>query len=107
MFPGERLKKPLPSMAMTMLLRRLKHDDLTVHGFRSSFRDFCGDETTFAREIAETALAHKVGDATEQAYRRSSALEKRRELMQLWADFIDGRTAADVVKFSQLAVRGG
>lgn len=100
-FPGERPKKPLSSMAMTMLLRRLKHDDLTVHGFRSSFRDFCGDETTFAREIAETALAHKVGDATEQAYRRSSALEKRRELMQLWADFLDEKKTDNVVPMSR------
>jgi len=96
-FPGERPKKPLSSMAMTMLLRRLKLGHFTVHGLRSSFRDFCGDETTFAREIAETALAHKVGDATEQAYRRSSALEKRRELMQVWADYLDGISQSSVV----------
>ncbi|MGE0282953.1 MAG: tyrosine-type recombinase/integrase, partial [Rhizobiaceae bacterium] len=100
-FPGERPKKPLSNMAMSMMLRRMKQTDLTVHGFRSSFRDFCGDETTVAREIAEQALAHKVGDATEQAYRRSSALERRRELMQQWADYLDGKpSAANVISMS-------
>jgi len=69
----------------------------TVHGFRSAFRDFAGDETSFPREVAEQALAHKVGDATERAYRRSSALEKRRELMQLWANYLDGQSAGKVV----------
>jgi len=84
-FPAPR--KPLSGMAMLMLLRRMKRDDLTVHGFRSSFRDWCGDETSFPREIAEAALAHKVGNEVEQAYRRSSALEKRRKLMDAWARF--------------------
>jgi integrase len=60
---------------------------ITVHGFRSTFRDWCGDETNYPREVAEAALAHAVGDATERAYRRSDALEKRRHLMELWADF--------------------
>ena len=74
---------------MEMLLRRMKADDYTVHGFRSSFRDWAGDETHFPREIAEAALAHRVGDATEQAYRRADALAKRRDLMQTWANFCD------------------
>lgn len=81
-------EKPLSGMAMLMLLRRMKCRDITVHGFRSSFRDWCGDATPFPREVAEAALAHKVGDATERAYRRSSALEKRRELMLAWADYL-------------------
>ena len=80
--------KPLSNMAMMMLLRRMKHNDITVHGFRSSFRDWCGDTTSFPREVAEAALAHKVGDEMERAYRRSDALEKRRKLMQAWADYI-------------------
>ena len=74
-------------MAMAMLLRR-KGLDCTVHGFRSSFRDWCGEETDFARELAEAALAHISGDGTERAYRRGDALEKRRSLMEDWADFI-------------------
>ncbi len=61
---------------------------MTVHGFRSSFRDWAAEETPFAREIAEAALAHVVGDTTERAYRRGDALEKRRQLMQAWAKYI-------------------
>ena len=87
-FPGEKKGKPLSGMAMEMLLRRMKVTDATVHGFRSSFRDWCGDKTNFSRELAEAALAHKVGDDTERAYRRSDALEKRRRLMQAWADYV-------------------
>lgn len=85
-FPGQKPNRPLSGMAMEMLLRRMKVTDATVHGFRSSFRDWAGDCTSFPREIAEAALAHKVGDSTEQAYRRSDALDKRRQLMQSWAD---------------------
>jgi integrase len=59
----------------------------TIHGFRSSFRDWCGDHTEFPREVAEAALAHVVGDQAEQAYRRGSALEKRRQLMTAWAGY--------------------
>lgn len=62
---------------------------VTVHGFRSSFRDWCGDQTNFPPEVAETALAHKVGNRTEQAYRRASAIEKRRKLMQAWSDYCE------------------
>jgi integrase len=80
--------RPLSNMSMEMLLRRMKIDDVTVHGFRSSFRDWAAEETPFAREIAEAALAHVVGDATERAYRRGDALERRRELMQVWVDFL-------------------
>jgi len=58
---------------------------VTVHGFRSAFRDWAGNETHFAREVAEAALAHVIGDKAEQAYRRSDALEKRRALMEAWA----------------------
>lgn len=87
-FPGHRSNCPLSSSAMEMLMRRMKMNAFTVHGFRSSFRDWAGDETSFPREIAEAALAHRVGDATEQAYRRATALTKRRELMQSWADHV-------------------
>ena len=61
----------------------------TVHGFRSSFRDWCGEETSFPREIAELALSHTSGDATERAYRRGDALERWRVLMDAWASFCE------------------
>ena len=72
-------------MAMEMVLRRMDRDAVTVHGFRSAFRDWAGNETHFPREVAEAALAHLVGDKAEQAYRRGDALEKRRALMSAWA----------------------
>jgi integrase len=80
--------KPLSNMSMEMLLRRMGCDDYTVHGFRSSFRDWAGDTTEFPREIAEAALAHSVGSAVERAYRRGTALTKRRELMEAWNSFV-------------------
>jgi integrase len=60
---------------------------VTVHGFRSTFRDWCGNETEFQREYVEECLGHLVGNATERAYRRSDALEKRRAIMQAWSEF--------------------
>lgn len=87
-FPGQKRGRPLSVMAMDMLLRRMKIDDATVHGFRSSFRDWAGECTSFPREIAEAALAHLVGNAVERAYRRGDALEKRREMMLAWAAFL-------------------
>jgi integrase len=83
-FQGRR-GRPLSGMAMQMLLRRMNLNDVTVHGFRSSFRDWVSEETDFPRELAEAALAHVVGDATERAYRRGDALERRRELMEAWS----------------------
>ena len=74
-------------MAMLMLLRRMKVENVTVHGFRSAFRDWCGDATEFPREIAEAALAHKVGNEVERAYRRRDALEKRKMLMEAWVAY--------------------
>jgi integrase len=87
-FPGQRLDKPLSNMALEMVLRRMDIQDATVHGFRSAFRDWCGEETHFPREVCEAALAHVVGNAVEQAYRRGDALEKRRALMDAWAAFL-------------------
>ena len=88
-FPGQKRGAPLSDMSLTALLRRLKAE-ATVHGFRSSFRDWAGDATAFPREVAEAALAHAIGDATEAAYRRSDALEKRRALMAAWGAFVSG-----------------
>lgn len=86
-FPGQRSGRPLSASSMEMLLRRLKAKAITVHGFRSSFRDWTGDCTDFPREIAEAALAHTI-QGVEGAYRRGSALDKRRKLMTAWANFI-------------------
>jgi integrase len=80
--------------------RRVGLSDFTVHRFRSAFRDWCGDQTNFPREIAEAALAHATGDATERAYRRGTALQKRRELMEAWAGFCEPR-AANVVALTR------
>ncbi|MGH6839948.1 MAG: tyrosine-type recombinase/integrase [Methylocella sp.] len=89
-FPGQKLIRPLSNMALEMALRRMKITGaMTVHGLRSSFRDWAGDKTAFPREVAEAALAHVAGDATEQAYRRGDALEKRRALMAAWAAFCE------------------
>ena len=87
-FPGFRRDRSLSNMAMRMTARRAGITQ-TVHGFRSAFRDWAGERTNFPREIAEAALAHVVGDATERAYRRGDALEKRRALMEAWAAFCE------------------
>lgn len=70
----------------------------TAHGFRSAFRDWCGDCTTFPREIAEAALAHQVGNEVERSYRRADALEKRRKLMQAWSDYCERQTGDNVIR---------
>ena len=93
--PGRRLGKPLSGMSMTMLLRRM-NAGVTVHGFRSSFRDWRGDATAFPREVAEGALTHIIG-GTEAAYRRGDALEKRRALLQAWVDYCSGGVGTNVV----------
>src|SRR5262249_4925940 len=69
-FPGGRDRRPLSEMSLLMLLRRMGHGDITAHGFRSTFRDWAAERTTFAREVAEMALAHAIPDAVEAAYRR-------------------------------------
>jgi integrase len=95
-FPGQRAARPLSVMALEMVLRRMLRRDarhVTVHGFRSAFRDWSGNETHFPREVAEHALAHVIGDKAEQAYRRSDALEKRRALMDAWAAYCDPSSA--------------
>ena len=76
----------LSGMAMTMLLRRMKVD-ATVHGFRSSFRDWAAEQTSFPHEVCEMALAHSIGNKAEAAYRRGDLFEKRRKLMEAWASF--------------------
>jgi integrase len=96
-FPGQRNGKPLSSMAMEMILRRMKAN-ITTHGFRSSFRDWAGDQTHFPREVVEAALAHIIADKTELAYRRGDALEKRRALMEAWARHCEPAKSAKVLQ---------
>lgn len=76
------------NMAMNMLLRRMKRDNVTTHGFRSTFRDWAGDETDYPRELIEQALAHTIQNKAEQAYRRSTAIDRRRKLMDDWAFYL-------------------
>jgi integrase len=84
-------------MTLTAALRRMKVQ-ATAHGFRSTFRDWTAERTATPAEVAEMALAHAVGDATEAAYRRGDLFEKRRELMALWARFIDTPPAVGKVR---------
>ncbi|HYC66591.1 tyrosine-type recombinase/integrase [Brevundimonas sp.] len=85
LFPDGSGEKPISNMAMNMLLRRMGQLTYTVHGFRSTFRDWAGETTDHPREVVEAALAHVVGSEVERAYRRGDALEKRRLLMADWA----------------------
>ena len=78
---------PLSNMAFLQLLKRVGRTDITPHGFRSSFRDWCAETHDAARDVAEMALAHAVSDKTEAAYRRGDLFEKRRKLMSDWAAF--------------------
>jgi integrase len=105
LFPGAKEKSPLSNTAMIMLLRRMKRGELTVHGFRSTFRDWCGESTNHPRELAEAALAHSLKSKTEAAYSRGDALEKRRRLMEDWATFCGrpAETGGDVVPIRRQA----
>jgi integrase len=89
-FAGQWSKDHAKPLGMNAVLHALKaiYPEMTTHGCRSSFRDWAGDETRFERDIAEMALAHKVGGETEQAYRRGSALKKRRQLMEAWGRYV-------------------
>ncbi len=82
----------LSDVAVSKTLKIVSYPKATVHGLRSSFRDWCGDKTNFPRDVCEAALAHSVQNQTEAAYRRSDLFEKRRELMVKWGDYIDNRS---------------
>jgi len=84
-FPGAKKDRPLSNMAMAKVLERMGYDDFTVHGFRSTFRDWAAETTGFPHEVCEMALAHTIANKAEAAYRRGDLLEKRRELMKAWA----------------------
>ena len=86
-FPGGKAGKPLSSMAMAEVLQRMERGDITVHGFRSTFRDWAAERTDYPSEVVEMALAHAVGNTVEAAYRRGDLFEKRRRLMDEWAKY--------------------
>src|SRR3569833_564248 len=86
-FPGRVDGKPLSNMALLMLLRRMDYQEITAHGFRSTFRDWAAERTNFPHEVCEAALAHALKSKTEAAYKRTDLFEKRRELMNTWATF--------------------
>jgi len=92
-FPGRTGAKPLSNMAFLMTLRRMKHGDLTAHGFRSSFRDWAAERTNVPRAVCEAALAHTLKDKTEAAYNRTDLFERRRELMASWSAFATAKPA--------------
>ena len=94
-FAGARPKRPLSNMAMLQLLERMKRDDITVHGFRSTFRDWAGETTHYPREVCEAALAHGIKDKAEAAYARGDLFAKRAALMQDWDAYCDGKQAIE------------
>jgi integrase len=91
-FPGDR-RAQLSNMALLMVLRRMKRSDITAHGFRATFRTWAAERTNFAREVVEAALAHVVGNKVEAAYQRGDLFDKRRRLMDAWAEFCAKNTA--------------
>ena len=91
-FEGQKRHRPLSNMSMLMLLRRMGRDAFTVHGFRSSFRDWASEAANAPRDLAEAALAHQVGSNVERAYARSDLLGRRAKLMARWSDFLTGKS---------------
>jgi integrase len=84
-------------MAMAMQLRRMNAANITVHGFRSTFRDWASETTSFPHEVCEQALAHAIGNKTEAAYRRGDLFEKRRKLMDTWAAYCEPKSSNVIV----------
>ena len=97
LFPGGKKDTPLSNMACLALLKRMGRSDLTVHGFRSSFRDWAGESTAHPREVIEHAMSHQLKDKAEAAYQRGSLLERRRVLMADWAQYCAQPAATGVV----------
>ena len=103
-FPARKAGRHMSNMAMLMAMRRMKADG-TVHGFRSSFRDWASEVSSFPRDLCEMALAHAVSNKTEAAYRRGDLLEKRRPLMKAWAHYVLSKPKAAVIPISQARKR--
>jgi integrase len=102
-FPGHKNGKPLSVTALRMVLRRMKIEGVTVHGFRSAFRDWAAECTNFTNEVCEAALAHVIENKAEAAYRRGDLFDKRRKLMEAWAVYCTAPKAGKVVAFRRKA----
>jgi integrase len=94
--------RKLSDVAVSKMLKSVSYPEATVHGLRSSFRDWCGDNTNFSREVCEAALAHVIQNQTEAAYRRSDLFEKRRELMVKWGEYLLPEIQQDVLALIRL-----
>jgi integrase len=104
-FPGGKTGKPLSNMAMLAVLERMGRDEITAHGFRSTFRDWAAECTDFRSEVVEMALAHKIENKVEAAYRRGDLFEKRRQLMEAWAEFcLTKKARAEVIPISERVI---
>jgi integrase len=97
-FRSSNLVKPISNMAMLQLLKRMNYAHITVHGFRSTFRDWCAEKTNAPREVAEMALAHVIENKVEAAYRRGDLFERRQQLMNVWANYCAGTIASNIVE---------
>jgi integrase len=102
-FPGQKMDQPLSVMALQMVLRRMNVDGVTVHGFRSAFRDWAAECTNYPNEVCEAALAHVIENKAEAAYRRGDLFDKRRKLKEAWANYCAGPRIGRVVAFKQKA----
>ena len=100
-FPGQKAGRPLSVMALEKVLRRMKVDGVTVHGFRSAFRDWAVECTNFTNEVCEAALAHVIENKAEAAYRRGDLFDKRRKLMEAWAIFCAAPKAGKLAAFGR------
>lgn len=107
LFPSVQDGKHISNMAMLKFLKRdMRHPTLTVHGFRSTFRDWCAEQTSYPRELAESALAHVLSDKTEAAYQRGDLLQRRQKLMQSWANYCTTvQVAAEIVTIGKVGKR--
>jgi len=100
-FPGRNGAAQAP-MTLLMLLQRRMGRAATNHGFRSAFRDWCGDEADIPRDLAEASLAHVIKSTTERAYRRKTAVERRRKVMQAWCDYILPPAPTEIVNIEEV-----
>jgi integrase len=100
-FPGHRYHRPLSNVAMAKVLQRVGYGEYTVHGMRSTFRDWCAEHTAYPREVAEAALAHVLSNKAEAAYQRGDLFEKRRKLMQSWADYSASQEVREILSLTR------
>lgn len=97
LFPSTKLGAKISYLPLSLALKKACAEKVTMHGFRASFRNWCAEQTTFAAEVAELALAHQVGNKVEQAYLRTDLFQKRRQLAEAWAGYCDRPVASDRV----------